>query len=90
MSHEQTGARARPAAAEARRAVQAAIRLIVPDADFEYVTDDTPLRGEFELDSLDFLGFVEGLSSSTGVPIAETDYPRLATMATSVAFLTTE
>ena len=47
-----------------------------------------PLRSEFELDSLDFLGFAETLASRTGVPIAEADYPRLATMATCVEFLT--
>lgn len=78
----------RPTADAAREAVQAAVRHVVPDADFDYVDDDTPLRGEFELDSLDFLGFAETLASRTGVPIAEADYPRLVTMATCVAFLT--
>jgi acyl carrier protein len=78
----------RPTAEAARAAVEAAVRHVVPDADFAYVDDDTPLRGEFELDSLDFLGFAETLASRTGVAIAEADYPRLATMATCVAFLT--
>ncbi|MEZ5194175.1 MAG: phosphopantetheine-binding protein [Nocardioides sp.] len=64
------------------------MRHVVPDADFDLVDDDDSLRGEFELDSLDFLAFVETLSSSTGVAIPESDYPRLATMTTSVAFLT--
>jgi acyl carrier protein len=83
-----TTAQARPTVEAARTAVQDAVRHVVPDADFAYVDDDTPLRGEFELDSLDFLSFVETLASRTGVPIAEIDYPRLVTMATCVAFLT--
>jgi acyl carrier protein len=78
----------RPTAAEARAAVVYAVTLIVPDADFEAAGDDTPIRGEFELDSLDFLSFVEALSTRTGVAITEDDYPRLATMTSSIAFLT--
>lgn len=79
----------RPTATEARAAVEYAVTLIVPDADFAAAGDDAVLRTEFELDSLDFLSFVEALSSRTGVPITEDDYPRLATMASSIAFLTT-
>lgn len=84
MSTQQT----RPTAEAARGAVQAAVRHVVPDADFDDVDDDTPIRGEFELDSLDFLGFAETLATLTAVPIAEADYPRLVTMATCVGFLT--
>jgi acyl carrier protein len=86
MSTHQTGSR--PDATASRAAVQDAIRLIAPDADFEEVGDDVSLRSEFELDSLDFLSFVEALSSRTGVHIAEDDYPRLATMASAMEFLT--
>lgn len=75
-------------ATDARAAVAAAVRAIVPDADLETLDDDELLREAFELDSLDFLSFVEGLSTRTGIRIEEADYPRLATMADSVAFLT--
>lgn len=85
----QNQADTRPDAAEARAAVEAAIRVVVPDADFGYVGDEESLRSEFELDSLDFLTFVEALSSRTGVAIAEDDYPSLATMATCLGFLIT-
>jgi acyl carrier protein len=74
--------------AEARRAVAEAVRKIVPDADVEALPDDEPIRAEFELDSLDFLTFVETLHQRTGVRIDEEDYAALATMATCVAFLT--
>jgi len=58
------------------------------DAAVDTVGDDEPLRAEFELDSLDFLSFVETLSTQTGIRIDEADYPRLTTMRSCVAFLT--
>jgi acyl carrier protein len=73
---------------QARDAVTEALLRIVPDADLEAVGDDGPLRAELELDSLDFLGFVEQLSSSTGIRIDEDDYPSLRTMSTCITFLT--
>lgn len=72
----------------ARAAIAAAIRRIVPDADLDTLADDDPIRTELELDSLDFLSFVELLSGATGVRIDEADYPDLATMGRAVAFLT--
>ena len=74
-------------AAEARQLVTAAILQMVPDADLEAIGDETPFRAELELDSLDFLSFVELLSSSTGARIEEADYPSLTTIASSAAFL---
>ncbi|MFE6509434.1 acyl carrier protein [Nocardioides sp. NPDC057767] len=75
--------------AAARAAITAAIRRIVPDADFDALPDDAQLRAELELDSLDFLSFVELLSGSTGIRIDESDYPDLGTMGRAIAFLTT-
>ena len=74
-------------ATDARAAVAYAVRAIVPDADFDTLEDDEPLREAFELDSLDFLSFVEGLGARTGVRIEEADYPRLTTMPDCVEFL---
>jgi acyl carrier protein len=73
---------------EARNLVAEAIRRIVPDADLDTVGDDSPLRAEFELDSLDFLSFAETLAQRSGVDITEGDYDRLVTMRTCVEFLT--
>ena len=89
MNHDDTPATARaPLGAEqAREAVIAALTRIVPDADFESIGPDTPLRAELELDSRDFLTFVELLSKHTGVRIDEADYVNLRTMATCTAFL---
>ena len=72
---------------EARAAIRDAIGKVVPDADLDELADDASFRSELELDSLDFLSFVEQLSSRTGVRIDEGDYPRLTTMATCTDFL---
>jgi acyl carrier protein len=72
----------------ARRAVEQAILRIVPDADLVSIPDDVPFRPELELDSLDFLSFVELLIGATGVRIDESDYPRLTTFESCVQFLT--
>ncbi len=72
---------------DARRSVADALTQIVPDADVDAIPGDAALRTELELDSLDFLTFVELLSSATGVRIDELDYPHLATLDSSVAFL---
>jgi acyl carrier protein len=72
---------------QTRDVVGAAIRRIVPDADLTTLDPDTELRRAYELDSLDFLGFVELLSQSTGVRIDEDDYPDLVSLRTCQAFL---
>lgn len=72
---------------QAEALVGNAVRRIVPDADIEHLARDQDLRRTFELDSLDFLGFVEQLSQESGVRIDEEDYPALATMDSATAFL---
>lgn len=72
---------------DARALVGDSLLRIVPDADLNALPDDAPFRDELELDSLDFLSFVELLSTGSGRRIDEDDYPRLRTMADSVTFL---
>ena len=72
---------------QARDAVGAAVLRIVPDAEIDTLDDDESVRDAFELDSMDFLSFVELLSAGSGVRIDEEDYPRLTTMADCVDFL---
>ena len=64
-----------------------AIRKIAPDADLTQLKPDADMRGELGLDSLDFLGLVEELSTQTGWRIDEDDYPQLATLGGSITFL---
>lgn len=72
---------------EAMENVKESILTVVPDADFTDVSPDAGLRDTFELDSLDFLSFVETLSERTGCPIDEDDYPALTTLSACADFL---
>jgi hypothetical protein len=72
---------------EARAMVARAVRKIVPDADVEAVPADADLRRTFELDSLDFLSFVELLVTDSGVRLDEDDYPELTTTASCTDLL---
>ena len=74
-------------AEDTRELVGTAVRRIVPDADIDALDPDADLRQTFELDSLDFLSFVELLSQRSGVRIDEEDYPELRTLNTVAAFL---
>jgi acyl carrier protein len=60
---------------------------IAPDTDPGTLAPDADLRDSLELDSLDFLNFVENLSKRSGRRIDEDDYPRLATLAAGSRFL---
>ncbi|QNN53482.1 acyl carrier protein [Nocardioides mesophilus] len=72
---------------QARDLVAGAVRRIVPDAEVETLPADEDLTWAFELDSLDFLGFVEALCEDAGVRLDEEDYPALRTMGTATALL---
>ncbi|MGW7363502.1 acyl carrier protein [Streptomyces sp. NPDC054841] len=73
--------------AEALDAVKESIAGIVPDADFATLGPDDSFRDALEMDSLDFLGFVETLSERTGVRIEDEDTPQLTTLSSSADFL---
>jgi acyl carrier protein len=72
---------------QAQRIITEALAQIAPDADIPGLAPDADLRDTAELDSLDFLRFVEILSEQTGKRIDEDDYPHLATLASAVKFL---
>jgi acyl carrier protein len=72
---------------DTRELVAVAVRRIVPDADLSDLAPDADLRQTYELDSLDFLGFVELLSERSGVRIEEEDYPALRSLESITAFL---
>jgi acyl carrier protein len=72
---------------DARAMVARAVRKIVPDADVEAVPADADLRRTFELDSLDFLSYVELLVTDSGVRLDEDDYPELTTTASCTDLL---
>lgn len=61
---------------------------IAPEADLASVGEHEDLREALDLDSMDFLNFIIGLSQGSGVNIPESDYPRLFTLKGLVSYLT--
>lgn len=61
---------------------------ITPDEDFAQLNDEVPFREQLELDSMDFLDIVMELKKRYRVQIPEKDYPQLASMSTTVSYLT--
>ncbi|WP_084501061.1 phosphopantetheine-binding protein [Nocardia xishanensis] len=72
---------------KAEDAVREALRGFATEADILALGQDEPLRSTLELDSIDFLTFVERLSAASS-RIEESDYPRLSTIRSCVDFLT--
>lgn len=72
---------------QAAQTISEVLGQIAPEADLSALPPDADLRDTLELDSLDFLNFVEGLSKQTGRRIDEDDYPKLATLASATSFI---
>jgi acyl carrier protein len=60
---------------------------IAPEADLDHLDPAGSLQEELDLDSFDFLQFVEGLHDELGVDIPERDYPKVASLDGCVAYL---
>jgi acyl carrier protein len=67
--------------------VRESISSVIPDADLAALGPDDAFRDVLEMDSLDFLSFVEVLSERSGVLIEDGDTPRLTTLSGSADFL---
>lgn len=72
---------------ETRRIAAEVLAGIAPEADLSTLDEDADLREALDLDSMDFLNFVIGLSRRSGLAIPEADTPRLYTMRGLVAYL---
>lgn len=72
---------------EARTLAADVLAGIAPEADLATVRDDEDLRAALDLDSMDFMNLVIGLSERTGQAIPEADTPRLHTLGGLVAYL---
>ena len=59
---------------------------IAPEADLSTVRPEEDLRAALDLDSMDFMNFVIGLSERSGHAIAEADAPRLHTLKGLLAY----
>jgi len=72
---------------EALDMVRESLSRVVPGADVAALGPDDAFRDVLEMDSLDFLSFVEILSERSGVRIEDEDTPRLTTLSDSAEFL---
>jgi acyl carrier protein len=61
---------------------------IAPDEDLSALKDEVNFRDQLELDSMDFLDIVMELRKRHRVQIPEEDYGELASMQTTVTYLT--
>jgi acyl carrier protein len=67
--------------------VRESISRVIPDAEVAELQPDDLFRDALEMDSLDFLSFVEVLSERSGVRIEDEDTSRLTTLSGSADFL---
>lgn len=71
----------------AKAAILVALGEIAPEADLDHLAADAELRETLDLDSADFLRFVQELAARTGVEVPESDYARIATLRGCVEYL---
>ena len=74
--------------AEIRSEVLDILENISPDSDLANLKDDVAFREQLELDSMDFLDIVMELRKRHRVQIPEEEYKQLASMGSTVAYLT--
>ncbi|APA98463.1 hypothetical protein NS506_04415 [Nocardia seriolae] len=68
--------------------VRAALRGFAEESELATLSEHESIRRALDLDSLDFLTFIERLSTARRARIEEDDYPRLSTIRSCVDFLT--
>ncbi len=74
--------------AEIREEIIDILEDISPDEDLDSLNDETPFRDQLELDSMDFLDIVMELRKRHRVQIPEEDFGNLASMESTVTYLT--
>ena len=74
--------------AEIREEIVDILENITPDEDLSELKDDIPFREQLELDSMDFLDIVMELRKRYRVQIPEEEYGELASMQSTVNYLT--
>jgi acyl carrier protein len=74
---------------QARAAIVEALYAVAPEIEFDDLDADEGLRRQADLDSLDFLSFVEELAQRAGVQLTEDDYPALDSVTGAIDLLTT-
>jgi acyl carrier protein len=71
---------------DVHRAIVSSLAQIAPEADLAHLDPDGDLREELDLDSMDFLRFVQTLHRSVGVDVPERDYREVRTLSSCVEY----
>ena len=72
---------------EIRETFLATLQRIAPEVDAHSIRGGESLRDQIDLDSMDVLNLMIGVSEKLGIDIPEADYGRLATLDQSLAYL---
>ena len=70
-----------------RTAVLAILKRLAPEIDPATIIADKPLRSQIDLDSMDWLNVLAAIHEKLGVDIPETDYGKVQTLDSIVAYL---
>lgn len=70
-----------------RQTVLTTLRRIAPEIETDALRPDKPLRDQVDLDSMDWLNFLQGLHAALGVEIPERDYAKLISLDDLLAYL---
>ncbi len=70
-----------------RQTVLTTLHRIAPEIEPEELLPARPLRDQVDLDSMDWLNFLQALHTALGVEIPERDYAKLVTLDDLVAYL---
>ena len=60
---------------------------VAPDVDPQRLQRNVPFRAQFDFDSMDTFNFALGLHQAFGIEIPETDYSRLASLDSAIAYV---
>ena len=72
---------------EVRQIILNILADIAPDEDISSIDDNTKLRDQIDLDSMDFLDIVMELRNRFNIEVPEKDYEHLATLAGCSTYL---
>ena len=70
-----------------RQTILATLRRIAPEVEADAIAPAKPLRDQVDLDSMDWLNFLQGLRGALGVDIPERDYAKLVTLDDLVTYV---
>jgi acyl carrier protein len=64
-----------------------ALRSVAPEIEDRLIDPEKILRDQIEIDSMDFLNFVNALRTALGIDVPEDAYPRLASIGGCVRYI---